>query len=260
MPPPGAGLTTVKVEVPATAMSAAAMVAVNCIELIRLVVRGLAFQFTTLPVTKFVPYTDSVKPAEPAVTDAGEIPVREGGGLLMVNVALPDVPPPGAGFTTATLSVPAAATSAAAITAVNWLELTTVVVRLLPFHNTVLPGTKFVPVTASVKVVEPAVAEVGEVTVSEGTGLLMVNVALPDVPPPGVGFITVTVRVPAAATSAAVITAVSCVELTKVVVRLLPFHNTVLPDTKFVPVTVSVKVVEPAVADVGEIPVSEGTG
>ena len=88
----------------------------------------------------------------------------------------PDVPPPGAGFVTATFTVPAVAISAAAIAAVTWVALTNVVVLAAPLNFTTAPETKPVPVTVSVKAAPPALALGGTIEISVGTGLLMVKV------------------------------------------------------------------------------------
>ena len=89
--------------------------------------------------TKFDPFTASVKAAPPAVALEGESEVRAGTGLgtvvvLIVKASAFEVPPPGAGFTTVTCAVPAVAMSAAVMAAVNWLLVKNVVVRLDPFH------------------------------------------------------------------------------------------------------------------------------
>jgi len=52
----------------------------------------------------------------------------------MVNVCPEEVPPPGAGFVTVTVAVPAEAISAAVIEAVNVVALTNVVVFAEPFQ------------------------------------------------------------------------------------------------------------------------------
>ncbi len=205
---------TVTEAVAAEATSVALIAAVSWVELTYVVVRFDPFHGTVLPVTKPVPVNVRVKAVEPAVVDAGAIVLMAGAGLLMANVAGADVPPPGDGFTTATGTVPAEATSAALIAAVSWVELTYVVVWFDPFHCTVLPVTKPVPVNVRVKAVEPAVVELGASAVTEGTGLLTVNVVGVDGPPPGEEFTTATGTVPTEATSAAVIAAVSWVELT----------------------------------------------
>ena len=72
------------------------------------------------------------------------------------------------GLTTDTCDVPATAMSAAVIAAVSWLELTNVVVRLLPSHRTVAPLAKFEPVTVRVKAGPPATAELGDSEESVG--------------------------------------------------------------------------------------------
>src|SRR5438093_630351 len=169
----------------------------------------------------------------------------------MVNVCAFDAPPPGVGFSTVTLAVPAVATSVAEIAAVSCVADTTVVVRAAPFQRTTEPPTKFVPVTVSVNADPPATTEAGLSVVVVGAGFVMVNVCAFDAPPPGVGLNTVTCAVPAAATSVAEIAAVSWVADTYVVVRAAPFQRTTVLVTKFVPATVSVNPEPPTGPDVG---------
>ena len=142
------------------------------------------------------------------------------------------------------------------------MVLTNVVVRSPAFHRTTDDVMKFVPVTVSVKAAPPATKLLGdsELRVGVGFGALIVNVCALDVPPPGGGVNTVTGTVPALAMSAALIGAVSCVWLTNVVVRGLPFQRTTEVIAKFVPVAVNANVAPPAVALVGEIELSVGTG
>ena len=156
----------------------------------------------------------SVKPEPPAVVLDGESEVIDGTGLLMVKLNPLDVPPPGVGFVTVTVAVPAVVISLARIDAVSCVLLTNVVVRPEPFQFTEAPFTKLEPLTVSVKAEPPAVPLVGESELIDGTGLLMVKLNPLDVPPPGVGLKTVTVAVPAVVISLARIDAVSCVLLT----------------------------------------------
>jgi hypothetical protein len=100
-------------------MSAAAIVAVNCVALSNVVVFETPPNFTTAPETKPVPFTVRVKAAPPAVVLGGESDVIvKFEVLLIVKVWAFDVPPPGAGFVTVTLTGPAVAISAAVIAAV----------------------------------------------------------------------------------------------------------------------------------------------
>lgn len=112
-----------------------------------------------------------VNVAPPAVVELGLRLVIAGVGLLMVNVAAGEEPPPGAGFCTTTLAVPAEAISLAGIEAVTCVGLTNCVVRKLPFHHTVEAPTKPVPLTVSVNAAPPAVVELGLKLVIAGTGL-----------------------------------------------------------------------------------------
>src|SRR6266851_1191196 len=80
-----------------------------------------------------------------------------GTGLLIVNVAAPDVPPPGAGFVIVTLTVPAVATSGAGT--VTWICPAVIVVGVsagfVP-KFTVAPATKFAPLMVSKNAGPPA--------------------------------------------------------------------------------------------------------
>jgi len=92
-------------------------------------------------------------------------------------------------------------------------------------------------------------------------GLAIVNVtAGVEDPPPGEGLTTVIDAAPAVAIRAAGTVAVSCVEETNVVARGVPFQFTVAAETNFVPFTVKVNCGPPAVAQVGLIEVTVGTG
>jgi hypothetical protein len=88
-----------------------------------------------------------------------------------------DVPPPGAGVTTVTAAVPAAAISLAEMLAWSWVALTNVVVRAAPFQRTPDEGTKLFPVTVKVNAVPPAAALLGVSALSAGVGLVAVTPA-----------------------------------------------------------------------------------
>ena len=64
------------------------------------------------PLTKFDPVIVSVKAGPPAVALGGMNEVIVGTGLLTVKGCAEDVPPPGAGFVTVTLTAPPVARSA----------------------------------------------------------------------------------------------------------------------------------------------------
>src|SRR2546428_9134354 len=68
-----------------------------------------------------------------------------------VNCCALEVPPPGAGFVTVMLNVPAVARSVTGIAAVSCVALMKVVVRAEPLKFTAELETKFVPFTVSVK-------------------------------------------------------------------------------------------------------------
>lgn len=178
--------------------------------LVRNVVVSAALPHRTVEVfTKPLPVTVSVKPLAPNVTLDGDKAPATGTGLSTVKSNAFDAPPPGAGLTTFTNAVPAAATSVESIAAVTSASLTKVVVLAEPFHSTVAPGTNWLPVTVSVKAPLPEITLAGESDPATGAGLSIMNAIAPEVPPPGAGVITVTFAVPGLAISAAVMEAVS---------------------------------------------------
>ena len=85
-------------------------------------------------------------------------------------------PPPGAGFNTVTVRVPAVAISVAEILAVIRVEETNVVVRFDPAHCTTELVVKPVPLTVRVKAGWPAFRDVGLIEEIVGTALLIVKV------------------------------------------------------------------------------------
>jgi hypothetical protein len=149
-------VTTVTWAVPAAAMSAAGIAALKRVEEAKVVVRFAPFHCTTESATKPLPLTVSVNAAPPAVRDVGlKLEIVDNGGSLIVKVRALEVPPPGAGLTTVTWAVPAAAMSAAGIAAVNRVEETYVVVRFAPFHWTTELELKPLPLAVSVNAALP---------------------------------------------------------------------------------------------------------
>lgn len=112
---------------------------------------------------------------------------------------MPDVPPPGVGFCTATVAIPAELRSDAGIWAVSDVLDTYVVVAGLPFHKTCELEMNCVPVTVNINAAPPTVPLEGEMEVAVGVGFggaEIVKVTALEVPPPGAGFCTVTLAVP----------------------------------------------------------------
>ena len=138
--------------------------------LTKVVVRAAPFQVTTELETKPLPLTVTVEPPLMVVTVLAEIPEICGAGLLIVNVAALEVPPPGAGFTTTTCAVPALAKSAAVTATCNWVELTNVVVRLAWFHWATELSIKPLPFTVTVVAAAPAIALEGVRELTIGIG------------------------------------------------------------------------------------------
>ena len=169
VPPPGGAFTTLTNAVPAVSMSDSGTVAVSRVLLTKVVVKTEPFQCTFERETKCDPVTVRVKAGPSAVALLGEIELIAGTGLLTVNVFAFDVPPPGPGFVTVTLIVPAVAMSAAEIAAVSWALLENVVVRGAPFQFTTEVVMNPDPFTVSVKAAPPAVTLAGEMEVTVGT-------------------------------------------------------------------------------------------
>lgn len=139
-PLPGAGLKTVTLAAPAAAMSVAGIAAVNCVALVKVVVRLFPFQRTVAPLTKFAPVTVSVKPWPPATAELGFKPVSIGTGLspvwLTVKVCGPMVNVPVRGLpvvlaATAKLTVPLPAPLAPEVMVSHVVLLVAVQVQLL---------------------------------------------------------------------------------------------------------------------------------
>ena len=66
VPPPGVGLKTVTLEVPALTKSVAGIVALNCVAFINVVARSVPFHRTFDVLLKFMPVTVSGRSALPA--------------------------------------------------------------------------------------------------------------------------------------------------------------------------------------------------
>ena len=81
VPPPGAGLLTVMLAVPAVAMSFAKIDAVKLVALFRVVVRSDPFHRTVELETKLEPLTVRANPGLPAMAEFGLIPIIAGAGF-----------------------------------------------------------------------------------------------------------------------------------------------------------------------------------
>src|SRR5258705_9015062 len=129
---------------------------VTCELLTNAAFRGSLFTFTTAPMTKFEPFTASVKAVPPATTLDGLRDEIAGGGRKTLNAMLVEGPPPGAGFKTVIPKAPAGATSPAKIAALRCVELANVVGLAIAPNKTLAPLTKFVPFTESAQLPLPS--------------------------------------------------------------------------------------------------------
>jgi hypothetical protein len=101
-PPAFTGLNTTTDAVPTDAMSVAGTAAVNCVALTNVVTRFALFHCTTAVFRKLLPFTVNVNAGPPAIAEFGTSDVSAATGVVISNISVLDVPPPGAGFTTVT--------------------------------------------------------------------------------------------------------------------------------------------------------------
>src|SRR5215470_10185970 len=114
VPPPGAGVDTVMLGVPATAISLAGMAAVSCVDETNVVVRPAPLTWTIELFVKLEHVTVRVKAAPPAGAVVGLMLDRTGAGVgaVMVKARELEVPPLEPGLDTLICADPALATSA----------------------------------------------------------------------------------------------------------------------------------------------------
>ncbi len=174
--------------------------------------RSAPFQRTFEVGTSPLPFTARLKPAEPALIDAGTRLVMMGAGFTTVTVCEFDVPPPGVGFNTVTKAVPPDAMSLSLTIAVSCAGETKVVSLLEPRQRTVDVVTKPAPSTVMMKLPLPAVTVFGVTREIDGMGLFTVKVPAAEAPPPGAGLNTVTLANVPVAISALLISAERWVE------------------------------------------------
>lgn len=158
---------------PTLKTSVAGIDAVNVVEFKKVVERSFPLKRTTEPTVKLVPCTVNVKPSVPALMVAGERPVIPGTTGKLTAL---EVPPPGFLLNTVINKLPCLMISFAGIKAVNCVELTKVVVRLLPLTRTTELETNRLPLTVSVKLAPPMGASGGERLLMTGTGLVIPSV------------------------------------------------------------------------------------
>src|SRR5215470_20239091 len=126
VPPPGAGVNTVMLGVPAAAISLAGMAAVSCVDETNVVVRPAPLTCTIELFVKLEPVAVRVKGTPPADAAVGLMLDRTGAGVaaVIVKARALDVPPPDPGVDTLIWADPALAISAAGTLAWSWLLLT----------------------------------------------------------------------------------------------------------------------------------------
>ena len=83
VPPPGVGLNTVILAVPATATNVTLTDAVSCVALINVVANAVPFQLMTELLIKLAPVTVSINAGSPTVTLAGEMEDTAGTGFTV---------------------------------------------------------------------------------------------------------------------------------------------------------------------------------
>lgn len=164
-------MNTVRVALPAIAISGAVTTAVNWFAEMKVVCRSVLFQRTIDELLKFAPESVTTKFGPPASAEVGSTLLRVGTGLvggLMLKGAEFDVTTDNPAFRTVTSTVPGTARSVAGIAADNWLREMKVVGRLAPSHLTIEVVLKSEPSTINVNAGPPVVAEVGLKLVIDG--------------------------------------------------------------------------------------------
>jgi hypothetical protein len=130
-----------------------------------------------------LPLTVNVNAAPPTLTAVGLTDATTGGAGGETVKLVVACPPSGAGFITATCTVPLVPTSVALMLAVSCEALTKVVGLGAPFQLTVDVERKFEPVSVNEKLLVPALALVGEMEVMLGRGFDGGGVGV-ELPPP----------------------------------------------------------------------------
>lgn len=166
---PGPGLLTVSEPVPWFCKSAALRATVNVVEFTNVVGFAAPFHITAEFASNPVPVTVTVAGA-PGGTYRGVTALIAGAGLFTVNVVIPDVPPPGAGFCTLIWAIELPAKSAAGSVAFSCVAPTKVVARAVPFHAAAELEIKPVPLMVTIVSAVPAVSDDGDNAVTVGTG------------------------------------------------------------------------------------------
>ena len=163
------GLVTETLIVPTLATSEDNIEVVICVSLTNAVVRETPLIFTVEPLTKFVPFTTSVNPGEPATTLDGTSDETVGAGSSTLKDSVFDVPPPGVGLVTDTSTGPTIVIPDDGMAAVNCEALTKIVGSATPPKFTVEAETKLLPFTVSVNDPLPETALTGEMEFMAGT-------------------------------------------------------------------------------------------
>jgi hypothetical protein len=152
VPPPGEGLMTATLALPALDRSDLGTTAVSCVLLTYVVVRRLPLQETLEVETKSLPTTLSCNAGLPAAALVGESEVIDGTGFLArrENAAVADRGPSGAGLTTVTMAPSTPASVDAGTRALSWVLLMKLVGSGAPFHSITELGRKSLPCTRTV--------------------------------------------------------------------------------------------------------------
>ena len=174
-PPPGDGLATVTLTVPAPDSTVAGIVAEST-PLVSTVVSGTPATLIADVARKPVPFTVIVADV-PATGVVGltTIDVITGDGLSTTRLVARLAPPPGAGLVTITLSGVAVVARVEGTVADKVPSTSNTVVRLVPPTEIVEAESKPVPVRI-IGVVAPSNVLVGDIAVIAGAGLDIVNV------------------------------------------------------------------------------------
>ena len=202
-----------------------------------------------------------MNPALPANAVEGLSVTFNGAGLLTVNVAGLDTPPPGAGLVTVTLNVPTVLSRLDGIVTLIEPLPTSVGVSTVDPNVTVAPATNDDPVIVIGKFAAPAVADAVPSVIAPGNGLTTPSTSAADVPPPGPGLVTVTPMLPVDESDATGTVTCNVPAVTAVGINIVPPSETVDDALKPEPLIVNVgDTAVPTTNDVGVSVVATGKG
>lgn len=167
-PPPGAGFVIEIGTEPAIVKSPDGIVATSSVAETYVLATTAEFALTVEPGRKLEPVIWTCVSGDASGTVEGDTETIDGVRFLIESVSEFDVPPPGVGFDTVIVWLPAMVSLAAGSTALSWLDETRLAVKRFPSKLTVDALLNPDPVRVSVVSADPTGALAGETLLREG--------------------------------------------------------------------------------------------